>query len=57
MARQVPQRVFDGKVYFLFDWCFNRKEANIEAKQLRCSKEKWFVRVIPAGTGYNIWRR
>ena len=51
------QRMFNGKVYFLFDWCATKREATKEASQLRRGKHKWFVRVVPAGTGYHIWRR
>lgn len=54
------QRVFGNKVYFLFDFAFTKREAAKEADALRKGKvdgAKWFVRVVPAGDGYQIWRR
>lgn len=51
------QRIFNNKVYFLFDWCSTKREATRQASQLRKGKDKWFVRVVPAGSGYHIWRR
>jgi len=51
------QRVFGGKVYFLFDWCATKEEAAKEAMELKTGTPGWFVRVVPAGEGYQIWRR
>ncbi len=48
-------RRFDGNVYSLFDFTFNKREAKKEAKELRAKGKR--VRVIPAGTGYHIWVR
>ena len=51
------QRKFNGKVYNLYDWCATKREAVKEAKELRKSRQKYQVRVVPAGTGYHIYRR
>jgi len=65
MGNRVTQRFFGNNVYFLFDWCQTKREAIKEANQLRAGKHKspssgrakWYVRIIPAGDGYQIWRR
>jgi hypothetical protein len=57
MQNKGAQRLFNGKVYFLFDWCASKSEAEAEAKALRQDTARWFVRVIKAGSGYHIWRR
>ena len=46
-----------GRNYFLFDFCFTQEEARKEAAELRACKDHWFVRVVPAGEGYHVWRR
>jgi hypothetical protein len=48
-------RKFGGKVYRLFDFAFNRSEAEQEAKEVR--KDGSLVRVVRAGDGYLLWRR
>lgn len=63
MSRRVTQRIFGNKVYFLFDWAATKREAVAEAKKLRkggkpkSGNPSWFVRIVPAGDGYQIWRR
>ena len=50
------QRTLKGKSYYLYDLCFTREEANLEARELRSAG--WQVRVLPAKDGYfNIYRR
>ena len=53
----IHQRLFGGKVFFLFDWCQTKEEAKKEARELGAGIPKWFVRVVPAGDGFQIWRR
>jgi len=54
----VPElRLFNGKAYSLFDWCSTKQEAVKEASELRNGHPKYLVRIIPAGTGFKIWRR
>ena len=55
MGANKTTKTFNGKLYRLFDFCFGSAEAKSEAVGLR--KEGWLIRVVPAGSGYHIWRR
>ena len=51
------QRVFGNKVYFLEGKYRTKSEAAKKAKQMREGRFPWFVRVVPSGDGYQVWRR